>query len=233
MILLVNIGNTNTWIAKYENGLIQESKKISSKLAYRENLELGFASHLYISSLVPDKLNELLELIKEYKNIQYTIIQSSMAKYLRDGAYDFAQLGVDRMLICDAAVKKYGTNILVCDLGTASTLNYINDKSQLEGGLILPGLDLNIRSLADNTGLLKEVSKDGNVSLTAKNTDENIRSGIVLSQVYTIERYAKEHNAKIILTGGNSFYIKDYFSEDYHFDQYLLLEGLVNFVEEK
>jgi len=117
-------------------------------------------------------------------------------------------LGNDR--ICNAAaaykiLKK--TNILIIDLGTATTYTLITNGT-LIGGLISPGIKTSLDSLTDKTSL-PSVRLSYPKKLINNNTLDNITAGVLYQSLFTVERIIMEvrkkyKNLYVIATGGNS-----------------------------
>ena len=64
-------------------------------------------------------------------------------------------LGVDRIALVAAAVKKYPKrNVLIIDAGTCITFDFVNDQSEYLGGAISPGIEMRYKALHDFTSKL-------------------------------------------------------------------------------
>lgn len=104
---------------------------------------------------------------------------------LANGYRDPLQLGVDRWLAAVAAHALYpGRSILVCTFGTATTIDLV-EQDRFVGGLILPGVDTMLKSLADSTARLP--ARAGRVVDFADCTADAITSGVMAAQVGAIE----------------------------------------------
>ncbi|MFN7094212.1 MAG: type III pantothenate kinase, partial [Burkholderiales bacterium] len=103
-------------------------------------------------------------------------------------------------------------DILVFDLGTATTCCYINKNGEFMGGAISPGIRLMMESLHSNTARLFGVDIVRPGSAIGKNTKTAIQSGIYYAQLGLMEQLIKhtiiEHNITgqliTIATGGFS-----------------------------
>ncbi|CAM3646526.1 type III pantothenate kinase [Erysipelothrix urinaevulpis] len=233
MILLLNIGNTSLWSAIYQNKQVQPSKKhreVKELLTYYDYNKID---KIMIASVVPSKHAEFIQGIESFKHLEVVEIKSHDSKYINieQSNYNFEQLGVDRMLVVDAAVMRYHGNRLVCDFGTATTFNIIGQDDGLKGGMILPGIGMSIKALAHNTGQLPFINKNGYVGYEANNSVDNIRSGVILSQLSLLENIVKVHDIEtIIITGGNAGLMHQHLKLEHIVDKDLLLKGLVNFI---
>lgn len=77
---------------------------------------------------------------------------------VEDGAYE--GMGIDRLSNMKAAMKFYGTPLLVIDGGTALTYTGLNAKGQIIGGGICPGISAVARSMHDYTGGLPLITQE-------------------------------------------------------------------------
>lgn len=232
MKLLVNVGNTTIWFAFWEEG-IQHAFKLKHAAFLEDPLHFieSDVEEILIASVVEDLGPIVSDRLARFFKQEPRIIAPDDFKLLKEGDYSFSQLGVDRLLVAEESLRKYKSPLLVCDLGTASTINYINEENVFEGGLILPGMDMSLAALEENTSKLPAVSKEGKVALLAQSTEENIRSGIYYSLIMTIESYARILNVPVILTGGNSEHLLPYFKIPVNHEPTLLIEGMANIDE--
>lgn len=94
-------------------------------------------------------------------------------------------LGCDRVASALAAVTLFpDKNVLVFDLGTATTASVITRKKEFLGGWIVPGLSTAANSLHLTTSLLPEVQIHKGSATLATNTVDAIRNGLYLQTLY-------------------------------------------------
>ena len=68
-----------------------------------------------------------------------------------------AQLGSDLVVGGVAALAKYKPPIIIFDMGTATTISVIDEKSNYLGGAIVPGMQLSLSALVSGTSQLPKV----------------------------------------------------------------------------
>ncbi len=128
-------------------------------------------------------------------------------------AYDTPQtLGADRVAAAVAAVKLYpGTPLLIIDVGSAITIDYIDGNGTFCGGNISPGIKMRFRALHDYTGRLPLTSYESEVQLPkfGFSTTSALQAGVIHGVCYEVAEYARraiqENNCKkIIFTGGDA-----------------------------
>jgi type III pantothenate kinase len=124
----------------------------------------------------------------------------------------YPTLGIDRALAAYGAGERYGYPVLAIDGGTAITLTGIDDRRNLVGGAIWPGLSLQLRALAEGTGLLPNLTwEDGADSLPrwSRETVGAIRSGILHSTWAGLADFVADWrrsfpHSQLVITGGDS-----------------------------
>lgn len=125
-------------------------------------------------------------------------------------------LGADRLA---AAVGAWhiagGGEILVVDVGTAVTYDYVSHDTFV-GGNIAPGIGMRLRALNHYTARLPLVDSSGKVEAWGGDTAMALRSGAVDGVVAEIEYYRRRLSpgAKTVLTGGASVLVAPRLSFD-------------------
>jgi type III pantothenate kinase len=156
----------------------------------------------------------------------------------------YPSLGIDRALAIFGAGENYGYPVLVIDGGTALTFTGIDDKQNLVGGAILPGLRLQFRALYVGTGLLPELELPPTIPARwSNNTSDAIASGILSTITAGIKDFILDWdrlfpNSSILFTGGDGeilvSYLQSSLSESLtcrvRFDRLLLFDGIANVV---
>jgi type III pantothenate kinase len=140
-------------------------------------------------------------------------------------------LGMDRIAAAVGALKqKPDTNLLVIDIGTAITIDFITDKGVYKGGNISPGPSLRFRALHRFTDKLPLISEDGDIPCLGYDTETAIRSGVMEGIVHELDSYIAEYkkNQRVFtfLTGGYSFYFESRLKNAIFADGNLVLKGL-------
>jgi type III pantothenate kinase len=121
----------------------------------------------------------------------------------------YPTLGIDRALAVWSAVTTWNSAALVIDAGTALTFTGADAQANLIGGAILPGVQLQLRSLTHTAALPLLSSQPLVVSRWATNTADAIYSGIVHTILAGIRDFVEDWLKKfpesaIALTGGDS-----------------------------
>lgn len=117
-------------------------------------------------------------------------------------------LGSDRLAAAVGAYMKHkGCDVLVVDVGTCITYDFVNSNGEYLGGNISPGPTARLRALHDSTALLPMVERKGNTPDLGYDTETAIRSGVMRGVQFEIEGYIRDIILKypavfIYLTGG-------------------------------
>ena len=240
MILLIDIGNTNTVCALHNNKDYIIYERIESKNDIQTKLEIFSKydiNNIAISSVVPDLTNEFLTQIKSLFQINPFIVsyKNSNIKLQVDNPNE---VGSDRLCNIKAAIEKIKNNCIIIDFGTATTYDIINKKQEFIGGAIAPGIDVSANYLIKKAALLKNTVLEFPEKIIGQNTQTNIQSGVMYSAIYAIEGMIKNINielkteSEIILTGGFSSLISPKLSFKHTVDSNLTLKGIRLIYEE-
>lgn len=124
------------------------------------------------------------------------------------------QMGVDRWVALIGAWLEFGDAVLVVDVGTAVTIDALDESGRHLGGQILPGLDLMSRSLGTSTSDIHVVKRHAavftsDVGIFAVSTADGVRQGAGNAIAGAIERArsvlaAAGHAPVLVLTGGDA-----------------------------
>jgi type III pantothenate kinase len=115
-----------------------------------------------------------------------------------------AQLGSDRWAALIAAWNREHRACLVINCGTATTVDALSDRGEFLGGLILPGMELMLRSLLNNTAQLGV--ENGGLRNFPRNTADAVVSGVIRASTgairYQYNLLASQGSAHCIVSGG-------------------------------
>ena len=117
-------------------------------------------------------------------------------------------LGADRLAAAVGAyMKGRGRDVLVIDIGTCITYDFVNAEGEYIGGNISPGPKLRLKALNEHTSRLPLVSRHGVTPEVGYSTETAIRSGVMNGIRREIEGYISDFLLKyprlfVYLTGG-------------------------------
>ena len=234
MILLIDIGNTNTVCAIYHQNKfikherIELKKDIENTINHFDKYEI---QEIAISSVVPKLTEYFVSILKRKYNINPFLV-SHLNSNIKLNVDSPDEVGNDRICNVRAAIELTQKNCLIIDFGTATTYDIINTKKEFIGGAIAPGIDVSANYLIEKAALLKNTTFKFPKKIIGKNTITNIQSGVMFGAICSIEGMIElienELNSKlyIILTGGFSKLISSKLSYKHILKSNLTLDGL-------
>ncbi len=233
MIICIDVGNTRTKVAVYENSTLKELiitnnekliKNISKQIQGIEN-----CVDIILSS-VGDLSAETIEDLKKLGNL-ITVTHETHLPF--KNLYSTpTTLGIDRIVLAAGATLKYpNQNRLVIDAGTCITYDFINDSDQYHGGAISPGIGLRYKSLNDYTANLPLEKISELHPFVGNSTSTSIQSGVLNGVIAEIEAFIDhfkhvDENLTVILTGGNSEFLVNRLKNSIFANPNFLLESL-------
>ncbi len=256
MLLVIDVGNTNTVIGVYNDDTLEQDWRIrtirdttadefnilANSLFADKNLEREKITKTIISSVVPSAVPILNAFCERYLKLTPTWINPDSVKKLMPILYNNPnEVGPDRIVNAIAAYAIYKTAMIIIDFGTATTFDVISSKGEYLGGAIVPGVMISSEALFQKASRLPRVEifkAPGRV--IGKDTIESIKSGIIYGNAAMVdgmvERMAKEMETKpkILATGGLAPLIAGASHTIEKIEQSLTLDGLKiisNFIE--
>tara|TARA_B100001287_G_scaffold68475_1_gene56276 strand:+ start:9022 stop:9765 length:744 start_codon:yes stop_codon:yes gene_type:complete len=235
MILLIDIGNTNTVLGVYDKNKYLYTSRINSESQFEVELKSLIKyniDEIAISSVVPIFTKSFSKVIKQYFQINPFLISFNNCNKIILNVEQSKEVGNDRICNTRAAIELTKKNCLVLDFGTATTYDVINDKQEFIGGAIAPGIKVSAENLINKASLLENTTFDFPDKIIGRNTITNIQSGVMFGAVFSIEgmiqNIEKELNTKldIILTGGFSKLISSKLSFKHKLEPNLTLDGI-------
>ncbi|MEZ4814233.1 MAG: type III pantothenate kinase [Bdellovibrionota bacterium] len=232
MVLTLDIGNSQIFggvfqdkelllqFRKSHNQILSSDEAgIYFKAVLRENnIDPALIERIVMCSVVPDLMHSVASACMKYFNIRPFVLRTGVKTGLNIKYRNPQEVGADRIANSIAGTQLYpDKNLVIVDLGTATTFCVVNKKREYLGGLILPGLRLMMESLEWGTSKLPKVEITKSFEVVARSTIENIQSGLYLGNLCLLEglisRIKQEHFANeelyVIGTGGFSKIYED------------------------
>lgn len=150
-------------------------------------------------------------------------------------------LGVDRWVAMVGAWAELETACLVVDVGTAVTLDAIDEDGNHLGGQIIPGVETMLASLSAATSDIPVVTPSkaqsaGSLKMFGRNTAAAVREGAQNAVAGAVDRACETleaggYEATIVLTGGGASRILGALAFDANHRPNLVLYGLAHMLE--
>ena len=242
MLLAIDIGNTNITLGVFENESILETFRLpSDKELPQEEYEILLHSlfkkydiHACMIASVVEELNcTIKNAVDNIFHINSILLDSKLNLGIKLKLKNPAEVGADRIANACGAYVLYSKPAIIVDLGTATTFDIINKDGDFIGGVIMPGLNLQFRSLNNSTSKLPRIEANTVNKAIGDNTVDAILSGVIRGSACAIEGLISQceeelgEKAVIIATGGYSGLISQYMNRSFDFvNPYLTLEGL-------
>ena len=231
MDLILDIGNTRIKYATFKKGRLNHKGYCSDNELENVLMTLaGEVSRLLISTVKPLTNSQEIELKKVCSKLS---VLSSKLKMPFNNKYETPKtVGADRLALAAGGIlNSPNIPILIIDIGTCMTFDFVSDEADYLGGAISPGLQMRLKGLHNFTGKLPLVTAKEPKDLIGRNTNDSILSGVINGMQYEIDgiidayklRYPR---VKTILTGGDSTFFDKKLKNSIFADADILLKGM-------
>ncbi len=189
-------------------------------------------SAFVISSVVPQLNFAFRKMSEKYFGLNAIFVDSTFDFGLNIKYNPPSSVGIDRIIAASAAVYKYGKPCVVCDFGTATTIDAVNSQGEYLGGTITPGINVLAASLFEKTAKLPKVDIKKAEKVIGNSTINSIQAGIYFGYAGLVEKIISlmitelGEKPKVIATGGLAVFVAESCELIETIDETLLLEGL-------
>jgi len=199
----------------------------------------GVLDACVIASVVPELTETIAKVARQLTGAQPLLIGQGVRTGFGIKIRNPEQLGADIVANIAGALLYAEPPLIVLDVGTATTITYVNCNKDIIGTIIIPGLTVSMAALTDSAALLSDVPLERPQELLGKTTSESIRSGVIGGHTLMIdgflrnirEQYAAENgDAKIglIASGGLAEAILPCCRNKFRYVADLTLQGAVS-----
>lgn len=240
MLLAIDIGNSTTKLGVFDQRKLitrltiptvrdQSAGEIHASL--RGKLDHGFSA-VIVSSVVPELNEAFRELAEKHFNLHTIFVNHTFDFGFQIKYHPPEAAGADRLVAAFAAVEKYGRPVIVCDIGTAATIDVVNSKNEYLGGIIAPGMRTLSDALYLKTSKLPRVEIKKPESVIGNSTVGAIQSGIFFGYVGLTEGILRRmfdelgEKPRVVATGGFARLIAESCEMIEIVDENLMLDGL-------
>ena len=224
MLVTADIGNTNIVIAIFDGESFVQSFRVYTdtrktsdeyfvvfNALFRESgIRPGSVDRAIISSVVPNLTRSVEKNLQRLFHINPLIVSHDIETGLVRSSIP-PELGSD--ILCNLAYAhhvKPDRAVMVVDFGTALTLSAVNERAEVLGCSIAPGLVTAVNALFGSTAQLPQVELKLPKTPMGRDSQESIRGGIMLGYAGLVDsiirRTEEERGEKlhVIATGGLS-----------------------------
>jgi type III pantothenate kinase len=214
MLLVLDVGNTNTVLGLYEleqreehvlpryTNLVAHWRVTTNKtqtvdeygvlfrnLFALDNIEVKNIRGIVISSVVPPVDSTLRQVCERYFNLRPLFIEPGVKTGMPILYENPSEVGADRIVNGVGAFEKYGGPCIVVDFGTATTFDAVSKKGEYMGGVIAPGVGIGAEALFVRTARLPRVDirKPPKNNVIGTNTVASVQAGLYYGYVGLVD----------------------------------------------
>ena len=223
MILAIDMGNNNIKYGVFDGEKLVASFRVSSRISRTADeygsVLVGLLSDsgikksditgIVFSSVIPALNYTICHMCEYFFGIKPLIVGPGVKTGLNIKTDNPKEVGADIIVNSVSAFRKYGGPVVVIDFGTATTFDIINDKCELLGVVIAPGIKTSLEGLATKTAQLPMVELNAPKTVIGKSTVHCMQSGLIFGFAGLVENIIKKiknelklDNIQVVATGG-------------------------------
>jgi type III pantothenate kinase len=237
--LLIDQGNTRLkWV-------LARDGEIDEKSAGHGDLEAFMQACRHDASIHPDSVllssvaggvdaQELAGFCASQWGHETQLLESTEHRgEVRNAYREPKMLGVDRWLAIVGAVARYGKPLVIWDLGTATTLDAVDETGLHLGGMIYPGPATMLGSLSRDTKLRVPPNLEDSAAAPGRSTRSCISNGVFAAQVGALNQFLRNTQDGLggepilVVTGGAASQILPLLDFEYIHDPWLVFRGML------
>lgn len=246
MLLVIDVGNTNTVIGVYEGERLLTSWRLTTErtrtvdeygILFRNlftlaGMDSSSIDAVAISSVVPPLHFTLEKMSQVYFGRVPLFIDHSVDTGMAIRYSPPTDVGADRIVNSVAAIERYGAPCIIVDFGTATTFDAVTADREYIGGVITPGITISAEALFQRAARLYRVEIRRPEQIIGQHTIGSVQSGLYYGYIGLVDGILKRmiaelgDHVRVIATGGLAKLIgrgSEYIEE---IDENLTLEGL-------
>jgi type III pantothenate kinase len=247
MLLVVDVGNTQTVVGLVESGEVVNHWRIAT-VRHRTSDEIagllqGFFSlaglrlaedvdEVGIASVVPRLTMQWAEMCEKHLGLTPFVVGPGARTGMRIAMKNPTEVGADRIANAAAAAERYGVPVVVVDFGTSTNFDVVNSEGEYIGGAIAPGVEVSMEALTTRAARLIKVDITEPDHAIGKDTVEAMQSGAVYGFAGQVDGVVKEiwkelgAPTKLVATGGLAPLIARHTTTISEVDPFLTLRGI-------
>lgn len=246
MLLVVDVGNTNTVIGAFEGEELKADWRVRTErdvtvdelgMLFRnlfdsQGLDFSQTRDVIISCVVPPMLDALENLARKYVQTEALVVGPGIKTGIPILIDNPKEVGADRIVNVVAAYDRYHQSLIVVDLGTSTNFDYVSPKGEYMGGVIAPGLIVSSEALFLKASKLQRIEISRPKRVIGKDTVSAMLTGLVYGHVGLIDGIVKRMsdeagtNPLVIASGGLASLVAEYSETISEVIPDLTLEGL-------
>lgn len=245
MLLVIDVGNTNTVLGVLDGTRVVQHWRISTvprttdevgllvlQLMAHEKLGPDDIEGVAISCVVPSMLYSLEKAARRYLDQVPLVVGRGIRTGMRVRTDNPREVGADRIVNAVAALDRHTPPLVVVDFGTATTFDCVDADGDYVGGAIAPGFQISAEALFNRTSKLPRIEIERPDRAIGTNTVSSMQSGMFWGYVGLVDELARRCKAELggepvcIATGGLARLVGQACAEIDDIDDFLTLQGL-------
>ncbi len=225
MLLAIDVGNTNTKFAIYDQDqeigtwrLATSRERTADEYAVwltqlmtLKGLNPRIVNEAVIATVVPPTLFNLKRLCEVYFKVTPLVVGEPACKLGIAIKYNPPHgVGADRLVDAIAAHAQWPGPLIVIDFGTATTFNVVAANGDYLGGVIAPGVNVNIEALHQAAARLPRIEFGEPERVIGADTVTAMKSGTYWGYISMVEGMCARIKAEygqamtVVATGGHA-----------------------------
>ena len=214
MLLVIDVGNTNTVLGALDGGEVRERWRVSTRprttdefglllLQLMGHREVGpeHITGVIVSCVVPSVVYAIEKAARRYLHRDALIVGRGMRTGMRVRTDNPREVGADRIVNAVAAWHRHRTALVVVDFGTATTFDCVDANGDYVGGAIAPGFQISADALFNRTAKLPKVEVEKPPRAIGTNTIASMQSGLFFGYVGLVDGLARRCKAELSVAG--------------------------------
>ena len=248
MLFTADIGNTNITIGIFDGEELVDIKRMEtltglSVFDFEQKLKGFLNGKIFENGIICSVVDEITDRFKQacdnVLGVDTILLRHDMDLGLVLNEENASTIGADRLANAVAALS-YKLPVIVVDAGTAVTFDIVDENKNFMGGIIMPGINIGLKGLADYTSKLPKIEPKESPYAIGDSTKTCILSGVVRGTACAVEGLINQcenelgQRATIILTGGQCKLISKYMTRQADdINPNLTLIGLKNTIQSR
>jgi len=246
MLLVIDVGNTNTGLGVYDGARLLVSWRLTSRreqtadeygvfiqaLLQTRGIDPRRVTPDALSNVVPPVQQTLEWMCQQYFGVVPFTVEPGVNVEMPLLVENPREVGSDRVVNAVAALARYGAPLIIIDFGTATTFDCVSPRGEFLGGAIAPGLQAAAEALTSRAARLYRVELVRPKEAIGRDTVTNLQSGLVYGYAGLVDGLVErlkgemEGDPTVVATGGLAPLIRDVARSIQHVNPDLTLEGL-------
>lgn len=236
--LIIDIGNSNARIAGVDTQQFAQVEVVAADQLIAHLQQRSPAPEQIVFSSVGNKAvsQQLLSQFPQSRQITTPAYAHGVINAYRQ----YAKLGVDRWLAMVGLRQSYFGPAVIVDVGTAVTVDLLDEFGQHRGGWIVPGMEMMVNALTAGTAQVASDQPLGDIGF-ATQTASCVSNGC-LAAVHGLVEQARQQAMQtlgssitplLVLTGGQGELVSQLLPLEHRLDPMLVLKGLACYARKR